>query len=192
MLGRTPGSPMRVRALSVALLLPGLLVAGQNPKVAALAVEGHWLESGWSAHAPMLGKPAPPLDLSGWLNGEVKPEAMKGRIVVVDFWATWCGPCRASIPHNNELARKFADRGVLVIGACGSGRGEERMEDTARATGLAYPTARASAATTAAWKVQWWPTYAVLDRNGLVRALGIRPDYVEKVVEALLEEQPAK
>ena len=183
---------MRSRVLCLGLLMPAFAGAAENPKVAALAAEGHWLESGWSAHAPMLGKPAPPLDLSGWLKGEVKPEAMKGRIVVVDFWATWCGPCRASIPHNNELARKFADRGVLVLGACGSGRGEERMEDTARATGLAYPTARASAATTAAWKVQWWPTYAVLDRKGLVRALGIRPDYVEKVVEALLEEQPAK
>lgn len=183
---------MRPRALCLGLLLPGLLAAGENPKVMALATEGHWLESGWSAHRPMLGKPAPRLDLSGWLNGDVKPEAMKGKIVVVDFWATWCGPCRASIPHNNEVVRKFADRGVLVIGACGSGRGEERMADVAQATGLVYPTARASAATTAAWNVQWWPTYAVIDRNGLVRALGIRPDYVERVVEALLEEQPAK
>ncbi|HEX9081796.1 MAG TPA: TlpA disulfide reductase family protein, partial [Holophagaceae bacterium] len=120
----------------------------------------------------------------------MKPESMKGKIVVVDFWATWCGPCRASIPHNNEVARKFAARGVLVIGACGSGRGEERMEDVAHAAGLAYPAARTTAATTAAWNVQWWPTYAVIDRNGLVRALGIRPDYVERVVEALLEEQP--
>ena len=183
---------MRSRALCLGLVLPGLLAAAENPRVAALAREGHWLASGWAAHAPMLGKPAPPLDLSGWLNGEVKPGAMKGKIVVVDFWATWCGPCRASIPHNNELARKYADRGVLVIGACGSGRGEERMEDMARATGLAYPTAHASATTTAAWKVQWWPTYAVIDRNGLVRALGLRPDYVEKVVDALLEEQPAR
>lgn len=66
------------------------------------------------------------------------------------------------------------------------------MAEVARATGLAYPTARASAATTAAWKVQWWPTYAVIDRNGQVRALGIRPDYVEKVVDALLAEQPGK
>ncbi len=181
---------MPSRALCLGLLLPGLLAAGENPKVAALATEGHWLESGWSAHRPMLGRPAPALDLSGWLNGEVKLEALKGKIVVVDFWATWCGPCRASIPHNNELARKYADRGVVVLGACGSGRGEERMEEVARATGLAYPTARATRATTEAWRVQWWPTYAVIDRKGALRALGLQPDYVEKVVDALLAEQP--
>jgi thiol-disulfide isomerase/thioredoxin len=113
---------------------------------------------------------------------------MRGKIVVVDFWATWCGPCRASVPHNNELAKKFAGNGVLVIGACGSGRGEEKMEEVAKATGLAYPTARVAQASIAAWKVQWWPTYAVIDRRGTLRAIGLKPGYVEKVIDALLVE----
>jgi len=47
-----------------------------------------------------------------------------------------------------------------------------------------------ASASTAAWNVQWWPTYAVIDRHGTLRALGLRPDYVEKVLEALLVEQP--
>ncbi|GLH72141.1 hypothetical protein GETHLI_06430 [Geothrix limicola] len=178
------------RAWTLSLLIPGLAVCAENPHVAALAKEGHWLEKGWAAHGPMLGKPAPGLELTGWLNGEVKASAMQGKIVVVDFWATWCGPCRASIPHNNALVKRYADRGVLLIGACGSGRGEEKMEEVAKATGLAYPTARVAKASTSAWNVQWWPTYAVIDRNGTLRAIGLQPDYVDKVVEALLVEQP--
>jgi thiol-disulfide isomerase/thioredoxin len=177
-----------LRALILGFLIPSLGAAAENPKVATLAKEGHWLESGWAVHSPMLGKPAPGLELAGWLNGEVKPAAMTGKIVVVDFWATWCGPCRASVPHNNQLAKKYSGKGVLLIGACGSGRGEEKMEDVARATGLAYSTARVAKASTADWNVRWWPTYAVIDRRGTLRAIGLKPDYVEQVVEALLAE----
>lgn len=64
------------------------------------------------------------------------------------------------------------------------------MEAVAKMTGLAYPTARTTAATTKAWNVQWWPTYAVIDRAGNVRAIGLEPGSVEPVLQALLAEQP--
>jgi thiol-disulfide isomerase/thioredoxin len=161
----------------------------ENPDVARLAKEGHWLEQGWAEHSKLLGQPAPALEMSEWINGEVKSEAMKGKIVVVDFWATWCGPCKAAIPHNNEVAKKYADQGVLVIGACGGGR-EQAMADVAKTSKIEYPTAKTTPATTKAWKVQWWPTYVVIDRESKIRALGVKPDYVDKIVDALLEEQP--
>jgi len=177
---------MRVPAICFSALT---LAAAGGDKVADLAQKGHWLPKAWDVHSAMLGKPAPALAMSGWLNGEVKPEQMKGKIVVVDFWATWCGPCRRSIPHNNEMLAKYGAKGVMVVGACGGG-GEEDMESVAKAAGLAYPTARTTGATTKAWNVQWWPTYAIVDRQGNVRAIGLQPDYVEPVIEALLEEQP--
>src|SRR5262245_2974660 len=65
-------------------------------------------------HAALEGKPMPPLEVTGWLNGEVKRDQMKGKVVVMDFYATWCGPCMAAIPHNNELLKKYKDKGLLI------------------------------------------------------------------------------
>ena len=106
-------------------------------------------------------------------------------------WATWCGPCIRAIPHNNEVAKQYADKGVLVIGACGGG-GEEKMPQLAKQHSIEYPVARVTEESTKAWGVKWWPTYAVVDRKGTVRAIGIKPDYVDKIVEAILKEQPAE
>ncbi len=169
------------------IVICGALLAIEGNTVDRLAKEGHWLDKAWDEHHAMLNKPAPKLGLSGWINGEVKPEQMKGKIVVVDFWATWCGPCRASIPHNNAMAKAFSNRGVIVVGACGGG-GEDQMGTLASSLHIEYPTAKASSATTKAWSVQWWPTYAIIDREGKLRALGLRPDAVEPVLEALLRE----
>ena len=166
--------------------------AAGGKSVEALAKEGYWgKEDTWAVHSKLLGKPMPPLELSGWIGKEVTAADMKGKIVVVDYWATWCGPCIAAIPHNNQVSKHYADKGVILIGACG-GRQEERMGEIAKTRKIEYPTAKVSEESTKAWAVRWWPTYAVVDRKGNLRALGIQPDHVEKVVEAILKEQPGE
>lgn len=63
-----------------------------------------------------IGDPAPPLAVSGWVKGEKIDRFESGKTYVVEFWATWCGPCVASMPHLTELAHKFKDKGVRFIG----------------------------------------------------------------------------
>ncbi len=63
-----------------------------------------------------IGDPAPKLAVSKFVKGEEVKEFEAGKTYVVEFWATWCGPCRASIPHLTELAHKYKDKGVTFIG----------------------------------------------------------------------------
>lgn len=71
----------------------------------------------WPVHALQLGDPAPKLDISAWVKGEpVTSLDDPKKVFVVELWATWCGPCKESIPHLTELQRKYKDRGLEIIG----------------------------------------------------------------------------
>lgn len=71
-----------------------------------------------SALALQLGDPAPELKIAEWIKGSaVDLKAGKGKnVYVLDFWATWCGPCRMSMPHLTELQKKYKDKGLVVVG----------------------------------------------------------------------------
>lgn len=63
-----------------------------------------------------IGDAAPKLQVGKWVQGEPVKEFAKDKAYIVEFWATWCGPCRVSIPHLNEIHEKYKDKGLIVIG----------------------------------------------------------------------------
>ena len=139
---------------------------------------------------PLVGKPMPPLQLAHWINGAVTPADMKGKVVVIDIFATWCSPCIAAIPHNNQLYEAHKADGLLIVGVCTSDDGQDKLPDLAKEKKIAYPVAQDPDSKTAdAYHVQGMPTVVVVDRKGIVRAAGLSPQGMETVVDKLLAEK---
>lgn len=161
--------------------LPTFILAGDAPTLEA--------SKNREAINAMHGKPAPELKLKDWINSKALTNAdLKGKIVLLDFWATWCGPCIGAIPHTNEMAEKYADKGVVIIGVCAP-RGGEKMAATAKQRGIKYPIALdIDAATMKAFKANSYPDYFIIDRKGNLRWGDVGNRDAEKAIELLLKE----
>ena len=110
----------------------------------------------------LVGKPAPAIKLPLLGGGTFELAAQRGHVVVLDFWATWCGPCLAEIPHYEALHKQQPD--VRVIGIA------SEDEEALRATPTAYPVVRDDNAI--AWRdylVMAVPTTFVIDEKGIIR-----------------------
>lgn len=136
------------------------------------------------------GTASPPaLQVQNWINSDPRPlEDLKGKIVVLDFWATWCGPCIASIPHMNEMQEKYGPEGVVFIGVCHS-RGAEKMAATVKDKGIKYAVvADVDGKTVKAYQANGFPDYYIIDRKGVLRVADCANSKVEDAVKLLLKE----
>lgn len=140
--------------------------------------------------AELLQSPSPPpLEVDRWMNSQPLTLAdLKGKVVVLDFWATWCGPCIRSVPHTNEMVERFGDQ-VVIIGVCHT-RGAEKMQETAEEHDIKYPIASdIDGNTVKSYQVNGYPDYYLIDRNGKLRIADCKNSSVEAAIEALLSEE---
>ncbi len=78
------------------------------------AIAALWLAAVW-ARAAAIGDVAPAFALPTSGGGTISLGALRGQVVYVDFWASWCGPCRRSFPWMNELQQRYGGRGVTIV-----------------------------------------------------------------------------
>jgi len=142
-------------------------------------------------------KPAPDFTLPKLGGGTVQLSSLRGKVVLVDFWATWCGPCRAVIPHLNSLQAAHKEAGLEVVGVSldrqrGAVTPLDQVEAFAKTTRMDYAVALGSQATAASFGgVRAIPTAFLIDREGRIRNryVGMQPAGVmQEAVQSLLNE----
>ncbi len=84
--------------------------------LACLLGAGTLVSGGVASAALKVGDPAPRIAPGKWAQGEPVKELEGDKVYIVEFWATWCGPCIAAIPHVNDLSKKYAADGLVVVG----------------------------------------------------------------------------
>ena len=102
----------------------------------------------------------------------------KGRVLVLDFWATWCGPCKMEIPHLIELQEKYRDEGLTIIGITLDENPDKDVPPYAAEVGMNYVNVRGTDAMKSEYGVIGLPTIVVYDRDG--NEVMKRPGYIEK------------
>ncbi len=151
-------------------LLGGILKKRVLHALAALALCFTAQRSLTAQEAPANGHPIAPAWKLADLDGKpVSLADFKGKVVILDFWATWCAPCRDEIPGFVELQKKFADQGLVVVGVSMDQEGAAFVQRFVKEHGVTYPVVLGNPEVAAAYDgIDALPTTFIIDREGKV------------------------
>jgi peroxiredoxin len=142
-----------------------------------------------------IGKPAPNIAAEDLAGTSFKLSDYRGKVVLLVFWASWCGPCVAEVPHERELVGHFKDRPFALIGV----NGDETKEMARKAVAKYQIPWRsfwngkqgAGGPIAVSWNVRGWPTVYVIDHRGMIRHKYLRGKRLDEPLEKLVAEAEA-
>ncbi len=149
-------------------------------------------QAGAAGAAPRgkVGSPAPKMVLKDLAGNVVSLEDLKGKVVLVDFWATWCQPCTVLIPWFIEFKDRYGPQGFEIVGISMDEEGAEVVKPYAEKSKMNYPIVIGTEATAEEWGgIFGLPTSFLIDRQGNIRSRHVglvSRDVFEKEIRELL------
>ena len=117
-----------------------------------------------------VGNAAPEFDLKNIAGGTLKLSSLQGKIVIIDFWDTWCPPCRKALPHLEAISKEYS-KDVVVVGVAFGRDGEAKVKQYVEQNKLTFPMVLADAefkVTKDFGGVQSIPTTFMVDADGII------------------------
>jgi peroxiredoxin len=132
---------------------------------------------------------APNFSLKSLQGQEISLASLRGKVVLLDFWATWCAPCRQAIPHFVDLYKRHREKGFEVIGICVDKGDEEAVRRFTKTMDVPYPILMAPEEVTRSYGVTALPTTFLIDPEGKIqeKVIGFNPK-IAKELEARVKE----
>jgi len=144
------------------------------------------------AAGPTVGKPLPKFKLTGLDGAAISNASLKGKVVLIDFWASWCGPCKQASPLMQKLHAKYSGKGLVVIGFNTDDENSKTITSAyAKEHKYSYKFAVNAASLAQSWNVTGIPRFILVGRNGNVAwdNVGFSPSmestFVSKIEAAL-------
>ena len=120
---------------------------------------------------PGPGVAAPSLAAPTVAGGRIELKAHEGKVVLVDFWATWCPPCVAAMPDLQRVHQDYHDRGFMVLGVNQEPGQVERVRRFMRRRGITFPSLVDPGGLSRGWGVYTFPTSFLIGRDGTIRTV---------------------
>jgi thiol-disulfide isomerase/thioredoxin len=142
-------------------------------KLSAIILSLGVLVAGCGGQNPLLGKPAPDFQFQGPDGQSISLSALKGNPVLINFWATWCGPCRGEMPYLQQIYEKWQIMGVVLL-AINIMESSSDVDKFMQSQGLSLPVLLDSEGEIAAqYDIQAIPATFFIDSEGIVQEVKV-------------------